>query len=536
MQASKSTKRKTPAGGSGKHTSYRDIVRQIEVHILSGQKNKNTPVIIIDKVGHIVLWNQASAALFGYSADEVVGQDFNIVIPEEYHSLNKYRMRLMLQTGEARFPETPIELAVRRKDGTDVIGEFQPAMVNTKKGMFFSVVVRDITGQRPGRSKKGGDAGTGRGRRKELETLVSTAGKLLNGDFAVYQKASGDFFYCEAGWNVPDGFRIMEKRAGILCHDLMRRNRRRVTLVTDLDSTGFAQSDPAIRQNRLKTVIACPVRNGRKAIGVLGVYYHSDVHPDENAVQILSICGQALEAREAHLQAAGQLEKNGRKLEIAETNIRRLSRQILLYREEERKSISATLHDEVGAMVVSLSSGLTLAEEEIKDGNLDDAVMQILQVKDKLDSAVENLKKMAVDLRPPDLGIIGLKGVLQEYISDIEEQTKVRICFKFDLDGIDINDTIATAIYRFFQEGINNSIKHSGAETITVMLGATGGRVNIDVVDDGRGFDCEEFSKGAISTKIGLWGMKMRTQALGGTFSIVSKIGGGTKIHIEIPF
>jgi len=535
MQVNKSAKRKMPESGSARHIPPGDIVRQIASRILSEQKDKNIPLIIIDSKSRIVFWNKASEKMFGHTDEEVLGKDFNILIPEEYHRLNKYRMRLMLQTGEARFPDRPIELAVRRKDGSDVIGEFQPAMVNTRGGVFFSIVVRDITGRRQKPSVKNFTIGSGQRVRNDLKNIVCKAGKLLNADFAVYQKAAGDFLYCDAGWKVPDDFWIMEKNAGALFHEMISKNLRRPTIIENIDNAAIVEKNPAVRHNQIKTIIGLPVRKGKKAIGVLCVFYRNNMCPQETKLQILALCGQALEAREAYLQTADLLEKNRRKLEIAETNIRRLSRQILLYREEERKSISATLHDEVGAMVVSLSSGLTLAEEEIKDGNLDDAIGQIFQVKDKLDSAVENLKKMAVDLRPPDLNIIGLKGVLQEYIAKIEDQTKIKIYFEFYLDGIDLNDTIATALYRFFQEGINNSIKHSGAKTITIMLSPVGNRVKIKIVDDGRGFNSKDFGKVAISNKIGLWGMKMRTQALGGTFNIDSKIGRGTRVSIEIP-
>jgi len=206
-----------------------------------------------------------------------------------------------------------------------------------------------------------------------------------------------------------------------------------------------------------------------------------------------------------------------------------------LYREEERKNISVNLHDEVGSMVVSLSSGLTIAKEEIKDGNLEEALAQIIQVKKKLDNAVDNIKNIAIELRPPDLDIIGLKGVLEEYFVNIQEQSKVKIYFTFALSGTGLNDTLSTALYRFIQESINNSIKHASANTISIVLRTAGNSIKLEVSDDGRGFNREELRQGNTPKKIGLWGMKMRVQALGGAFNIESQVCRGTKIVIDLP-
>ncbi|MFC1591659.1 PAS domain S-box protein [Thermodesulfobacteriota bacterium] len=512
---------------------------EIQERIRSEVNNDNDSIIVIDSQSRIVLWNDASESLFGYSADEVLGSDFNIVIPEEYHNLNKYRIRLMLQTGVARFPEKPIELAVRGKGDSEVIGEFHPAMLSTKEGMFFYVVVHDVTVKKCAKKNtsvlKAQPIRVGKGLRKKFENIVRTAGEVLQADFAVYQKVSESLLYCDASWKAPHDFDEMQNKEGTVCYDIIKQNKQRPTIIHDLDKTVFVKTDPTISLNSLKTVIGIPVRIHKKPIGSFCVFFKHHKKMDVNELRLFRALTRALADKEEFVRTEEKLKQNKRKLEIAETNIRRLSKQILLYREEERKNISATLHDEVGSMVVALSSGLTIAEEEIKDGHLDDALIQIIQVKKKLDSAVDNLKKMAVDLRPPSLDIIGLKGVLEEFFSDIEEQTKIEIQFTCVLNDIVLNDTIATTLYRFVQESINNSIKHASAHTITVVLSTSGNTVKLAIRDDGRGFNSAKFSQGTISSKIGLWGMKMRAQALEGTFSIKSQAGQGTRISIAIP-
>ncbi len=539
MQNSKAEENKIPSGGSVKSVPCKEVLREIEERIRSEVKNKNDPVIVIDSKGKIILWNNASETVFGYSTEEVFGRDFNILIPEEYHNLNKYRIRLMLQTGVAEFPKTPIALAVRKKDGSDVIVELNPAMLKTREEIFFSIVVRDVSNEKNHAATKENtnicQASVDPGFRRDFEKIVSMAGTFLGADFAVYQKNSDAFLYSEANWKAPDDFMKMKEKKGTICYSIIKENKQLPSLIHDLDKSTFAETDPAVKHNSLKTVLGATVRNGKKAIGSLCVFYHEDKKPDKNELRMFAFLSRAIEDKEAHIRTQEELAQNRRKLDITETNIRRLSRQILLYREEERKNISVNLHDEVGSMVVSLSSGLTIAKEEIKDGNLDEALIQIIQVKNKLDNAVDNIKNIAVELRPPDLDIIGLKGVLEEYFLNIEEQTKIRIAFTFALNDICLNDTLSTALYRFIQESISNSVKHSSASTISVVLKKAGNSVKLEISDDGRGFNREELRQGNTPKKMGLWGMKMRVQALGGTFNIESQVCRGTRITIDLP-
>ena len=112
MQNCRNVKTKDATGKPVEPLSRSKTVPEIQACILSEINNRNDSFIVIDETSRIVLWNHAMERMFGYSAADVVGKDFNIIIPEEYHSLNKYRMRLMLQTGVADFSKTPVELVV----------------------------------------------------------------------------------------------------------------------------------------------------------------------------------------------------------------------------------------------------------------------------------------------------------------------------------------------------------------------------------------------------------------------------------------
>ena len=95
MQNCRNVKMKNTLGRPAKSVSRSKVVAEIDANILTEINKTNGPIIVIDSTSRIVLWNHDSEVMFGYSADEVIGKAFDIIIPEEYHSLNKYRMRLM---------------------------------------------------------------------------------------------------------------------------------------------------------------------------------------------------------------------------------------------------------------------------------------------------------------------------------------------------------------------------------------------------------------------------------------------------------
>ena len=221
----------------------------------------------------------------------------------------------MLQTGVAEFPEAPAELAVRRKDGSEIIGEFHPAMLRTEEGIFFYVTVRDVTDQKGfaiidnlNEPPTGPDPDPD----KSFEKIVRAAGTVLHADFAVYQKMSGDFLNCAAGWNAPSDFMAMRKKEGTICYDIIKMDKPRPTVIQNLDKTDFAETDPTIMRNGLKTVIGFPVRDEKKAIGALCVYYKNDKETDANGLQNLWVLSQALGDREAFIMTGEMLKQNRR--------------------------------------------------------------------------------------------------------------------------------------------------------------------------------------------------------------------------------
>jgi signal transduction histidine kinase len=94
-----------------------------------------------------------------------------------------------------------------------------------------------------------------------------------------------------------------------------------------------------------------------------------------------------------------------------------------------------------------------------------------------------------------------------------------------------MDGSVALCLFRVVQEALRNAGAHSGAEEVRVSLGTRNGQLHLSIGDAGRGFDVEQ-----LKTKgLGLIGMEERVRQVGGTFTITSRSGEGTRIDIEIP-
>ena len=214
---------------------------------------------------------------------------------------------------------------------------------------------------------------------------------------------------------------------------------------------------------------------------------------------------------------------------------RELSKKILSIQEEERHRISRDLHDEIGQFSVSLGSALNVIEKEIAKRNFDTAIRIIKDAKEILANTAEKFRTLFIDLRPAELGILGLPSVLRELFSHYTKSYPLNIKFKENIANVTIKDDIAITLYRVIQEAFNNIVKHAKAKNVKIDLLLRGGEINLTVEDDGTGFDTEAFFKDASMDRLGLRGMRERVDLFNGKFLLESKPSGGTKISVIFP-
>jgi two-component system CheB/CheR fusion protein len=252
------------------------------------------------------------------------------------------------------------------------------------------------------------------------------------------------------------------------------------------------------------------------------------------AAKVYSGAGLAIDITDRKM-VEEKLKQKQYALEASERELKNFSQEILSIREKEKKKLSSVLHDEVGCMAIALDSALNSIKVEIDNSNIKKALNATKKSRSLLRKFVLRLRKIAVDLRPPDLNIVGLPNALKEYFSKIEECENLRIKLHTDKNWRNVDDNTEIKIYRIIQEALNNIIKHAKANAVKVNLRLQGNNIKLSICDDGKGFDVEKNLMSANKKRIGILGMRELAESLNGTFIINSAPGKGTEISVTIP-
>ncbi len=204
-----------------------------------------------------------------------------------------------------------------------------------------------------------------------------------------------------------------------------------------------------------------------------------------------------------------------------------LSSRLVTAQEEERRTISRELHDEVGQSLTALLLEAGAAASAFPGSA--DLATRLQSVKNMAETSLNSVRNLALLLRPPMLDDLGLVPALEWQAREVSKRTgmKVRILAK-DV-GEDLPDEYRTCIYRVVQESLNNSVRHSQAHSVQVQLWGGGRKIHLAVQDDGAGFDSGQ------RPGVGLLGMEERVRRAGGTLRVDSQPGKGTLLSVTLP-
>lgn len=200
-------------------------------------------------------------------------------------------------------------------------------------------------------------------------------------------------------------------------------------------------------------------------------------------------------------------------------------RRVVAAQELERKRLARELHDETGQALTSVLLGLSGLEDA---ATLEDVRSGVGALKEMTVQTLQDVRRLAVELRPSALDDFGLVPALERLVDGFGEQTGLRVEFEARLDER-LPDDVETALYRIVQEALTNVMKHAGARHVSVLVTQKHPTVVAIIEDDGRGFE----AGGRGDQGLGLLGMQERLALIDGTLTVESSPGGGTTIVAE---
>jgi signal transduction histidine kinase len=235
-----------------------------------------------------------------------------------------------------------------------------------------------------------------------------------------------------------------------------------------------------------------------------------------------------------------QIERQRAGEQRTRRDLERLSARLVTVQEEERRSLSRELHDEVGQALTAIKMDVTVARRGVDALQTAESGARIVSWLDDARSIAENTLQSVRDLsqflHPSMLDDFGLPEALRSYLRTFSKRTGISAQFVQTGKEQRLPQATEVCLYRIVQEALTNVVRHSGARNAVVRLSQTNDGLEMTIDDDGQGIDHEISRLDASSARgLGVIGMRERVQALGGTFALESRREGGTRVAVHLP-
>jgi signal transduction histidine kinase len=198
-------------------------------------------------------------------------------------------------------------------------------------------------------------------------------------------------------------------------------------------------------------------------------------------------------------------------------------------REEERGHLARELHDELGALLTAAKLDVARLKSRLGAQPAPEVAQRLQHLTEALNSGIALKRRIIEDLRPSSLSNLGLNASLEILAREFSEHSGLDVTT--GLEPVQLDEGRQLTVYRLVQESLTNVGKYAEAKQVEISLRNYGGHVEVDIRDDGKGFDPARI-KGSTH---GLAGMRHRVEAAGGRLTVVSTPGRGTRISAVLP-
>jgi signal transduction histidine kinase len=212
-----------------------------------------------------------------------------------------------------------------------------------------------------------------------------------------------------------------------------------------------------------------------------------------------------------------------------------LLKYLITAQEDERKRVARELHDDLGQALGALALQAE-AIERLIDSDTEGAISQLNLTRELITDTTDRMYELILALRPSTLDDLGLVAALQSHAERFLSGSGIT----FELNTADLTSRLEpemeTALYRIYQEALNNVRRHSGAKNVSITVTMKDGYLESEIQDDGHGFDPRRLDSSEDSPHgLGLLGIRERVNQWGGNVEIITKPGSGTLIRLRFP-
>lgn len=455
--------------------------------------------IIVNDNGKIIMLNKQAEKLFGYNKTELLNQPVEILLPEiNRHQHKQHRVNYTKQP-HTRMMGEGLELFALNSSKEVIPVEISLAPIKTSMGTVISASIRDIT------------------ERKEINLKLQHLNKQLSQKVDIQTAHIEDILE-----SVSDAFIALDRNFRFIYINQSAANKY-AQKASDLLGKVIWEALPGLKSEVFFSELNnCMSRQLQKSFeefdAVNNRWLFHAVYPSSEGITIYTKDITTRKLQEEEMRKAND-------------ELRRLSGYLQQVREEERKSIARDIHDDLGQQLTGLQMDAHWLKRKMS-GSDEILIEKIQEISQSIDMAIISVRKILSDLRPnilDDLGMIAAMEWLN--LETMKRYPAIQLQLITSSTTVNINPETATSLFRIYQEAVNNAIKHANAGKITGTLSSDAFLIKLIIEDDGKGIEDQDVKSGGY----GLLGIRERTYILGGTFSIQSESGKGTRLTIIIP-
>jgi len=209
-----------------------------------------------------------------------------------------------------------------------------------------------------------------------------------------------------------------------------------------------------------------------------------------------------------------------------ESERREATGRVLAAQEGERLRIAQELHDQVGQELTAVLLGLS----RIKAQGSASLRREVLAIEDVVRASIEDVRRIAIELRPEALDDLGLASALVVLSQRISERLGLEVTAVIASELPELTAEIELVVYRVAQEALTNAARHAGSDRAHLTLAGSDGSLTLTVYDEGRGLSAQD------AAGTGIRGMRERASLIGARLEIGNRPAGtGCEVRLEVP-
>ncbi len=237
------------------------------------------------------------------------------------------------------------------------------------------------------------------------------------------------------------------------------------------------------------------------------------------------------QAREELIALNATLEEVEEAQKQMQAELAEVQHRLMESREAERLHLAQELHDGPIQDLYSVSYQLSELQESLPN---EASLARLAAVQTMLQQVILTLRTTAGELRPPTLAMFGLEKAIRSHVEGFQEaHPELAIRLELMPDGQTLPERVRLALFRIYQEALNNIARHAGAQQVSIHLNLEAEQVVLEVQDDGCGFEVPgRWLHLARQGHLGLAGISERAEAIGGKLKVISTPGTGTTIRV----